>query len=74
MGVVVVNIVKETAKELGMTQKELAEYIGVHENTMSGWSRGIVDIPPMALKLLELLKIERKYNTAKHLFCDLESK
>lgn len=68
------NIVKDTAKELGITQKQLAEYIGVHENTISGWARGTVEIPPMATKLFELLKVEKKYNTAKELFCDLENK
>jgi len=68
------NIVKKTAKDLGLTQKELAEYIGVHENTISGWARGTVEIPQMAIKLLELLKIEKKYNTARQLFCDFESK
>jgi len=68
------NKIKEIAKELGMTQKQIAEYIGVHENTISAWARGTVEIPPMAIKLFELLKVEKKYNTAKELFCDLESK
>lgn len=66
------NIIKETIKELGITQKQLAENIGVHENTVSGWARG-TEIPQMVIKLLELLIIEKKYNTAKKLFCDLES-
>jgi DNA-binding transcriptional regulator YiaG len=61
------NIVKETAKELGMTQKQLAEYIGVHEETVSKWSRGIVETPSWALKMFELLKTEKKYNTIKQL-------
>lgn len=64
------NIVKETAKELGMTQKQLAEYIGVHEETVSKWSRGIVETPAWALKMFELLKTERKYNTIKQLITD----
>ena len=64
------NIVKETAKELGMTQKELAQYIGVHEDTMSKWSRGVVDVPKWAIKLFELLKIEKKFNTLKQIFSD----
>ncbi len=69
-----VNIVKKTAKELGMTQKQLAEYIGVNENTIGNWARGKIEVPQMALKLLELLVLEKKYNTAKQLFCDLENK
>jgi len=56
------NIVKETAKELGMTQKQLAEYIGVSEETVSKWSRGAVETPKWALKMFDLLMIEKKYN------------
>lgn len=55
------NIVKETAKELGMTQKQLAEHIGVSEETVSKWSRGVVETPKWALKMFELLKNELKY-------------
>lgn len=32
------NIVKETAKELGMTQKELAERMGIAEQTVRNWA------------------------------------
>ncbi len=66
------NIVKETAKKLGMTQKELAEYIGVHEDTMSKWSRGKIDVPKWAIKMFQLLKIEKKFNTIKQIFSDNE--
>lgn len=55
------NIVKETAKELGMTQKQLAEYIGVSEDTVSKWSRGAVETPKWALKMFDLLIVEKKY-------------
>jgi len=64
------NIVKETAKELGMTQKELAKIIGVHEETVSKWSRGVVDVPEWAIKMFDLLKTEQKYNTIKQLIVD----
>ena len=64
------NIVKETAKALGMTQKELAKYIGVHEETVSKWSRGVVDVPEWALKMFDLLKTEQKFNTIKQLIVD----
>lgn len=64
------NLVKDTAKELGMTQKELAKEIGVHEETVSKWSRGIVDIPEWAIKMFSLLKIEQKFNTIKQLIVD----
>ncbi|MDD5549384.1 MAG: helix-turn-helix transcriptional regulator, partial [Sulfurovaceae bacterium] len=64
------NIVKSTAKALGMTQKELAEHIGVHEETLSRWARGTAEMPDMAKKLFELLIIEKKYNTIKQLLID----
>lgn len=55
------NLIKLTCKELGLTQKQLAQDIGVHEDTVSKWSRGLIDTPKWALKMLELLKIEKKY-------------
>jgi transcriptional regulator with XRE-family HTH domain len=64
------NIVKQTCKELGITQKQLAEILGVAEDTVSKWSRGIIDTPKIALKTFELLKVERKYNTIKQFFSD----
>ncbi len=57
------NIVKEIAKELGMTQKQLAEHIGVKEDTVSQWARGINPIPKWALKMFELLKKEQRYQS-----------
>ncbi|MDR0666913.1 MAG: helix-turn-helix transcriptional regulator [Campylobacteraceae bacterium] len=68
------NIVKQTCKELGITQKELAERIGVAENTVSQWSRGVSPLPQWAVKTFELLKIETKYNTIKRFFSDLDNK
>ena len=64
------NIVKQTAKELGMTQKELAEYMGVGENTIGNWSRGVIDTPEWAIKMFELLKTEKKFNTIKRIISD----
>jgi transcriptional regulator with XRE-family HTH domain len=64
------NIVKRTCKELGITQKELAERIGVHENTVSLWARGAIEMPEWSYKMMELLIIEKKYNTIKHFFLD----
>jgi DNA-binding XRE family transcriptional regulator len=34
-----VNLVKKTCKELGITQKELAEKIGVTSHTITNWSK-----------------------------------
>lgn len=64
------NIVKLTCKELGVTQKELAEIIGVTEDTVSKWARGIIETPKMAIRMFDLLKIERKFNTIKQIFSD----
>lgn len=66
------NIVKDTAKELGMTQKELAAYMGVAENTISQWSRGIVDTPQWAIKMFDLIKTEQKFKTIKRIISDTE--
>ena len=65
-----INIIKLTCKQLGMTQKELAAHINVHEETVSKWSRGIIDTPKWAIKIFELLKIEKKFNALKQTFTD----
>ena len=52
------NLVKKTCKELGITQKELAEKIGVHNVTVRNWtSKG--NIPEMAKNFM-LLLLEKK--------------
>ena len=40
---------------LGMTQKEMAEKIGVAEFTVRRWESGISKPSPMALKVIEAL-------------------
>lgn len=52
------NLIKDTCKALGITQKELACQIGVHEMTMSQWSRGVREIPLWAEKLFNLMQKE----------------
>ena len=52
-----VNIVKKVCKELGITQKELAERLDVSPSSISDWVKG--SIPKMAKMYLELL-IETK--------------
>ncbi len=48
------NIVKQTAKELGMTQKELAEELGTAEQTVRNWaSKG--EAPLWATKFMNKL-------------------
>jgi len=53
------NIVKKVCKELGVTQKELAEMLGIAEVTANKWSSKPADIPQSAIKTLELI-IENK--------------
>lgn len=57
-----INIIKSICIELKVTQKELAELIGISENTIGSWARGITETPKWAHKIFELLKIEMKYN------------
>jgi len=46
------NIVKRTCKELGITQKELAERLDVPQPTMARWATG--EVPEQSKKLIEL--------------------
>ena len=38
------NIVKRACKELGVTQKELAEMMGTHLNTVQKWATGEIPL------------------------------
>jgi DNA-binding XRE family transcriptional regulator len=53
------NLVKKTCRELGITQKELAEKIGVSQNTVSTWKNNN-QIPNLAMKVFELLKSQKE--------------
>jgi len=59
------NIVKKVCKELGITQKELAERLGTHLTTVQKWA-GAKEIPNNAKKCLDLLvenyKLKEKLN------------
>ena len=56
------NLVKKTCRELGITQKELAERIGVSQEALSRWSNG-QKIPKTVETLFQaLLKINRMSN------------
>nr|WP_314793744.1 hypothetical protein [uncultured Campylobacter sp.] len=65
------NIVKQVCRKLGITQRELAERMGVHQNMPAKWSSG--DEPSqMAVKFMELLleheKIKRQLDKFKQGF------
>jgi transcriptional regulator with XRE-family HTH domain len=57
------NLVKQVCSELGISQKELAARLGMHEISVGRWSH---DIPKSAEKTLELLlenhKLKEKCN------------
>ena len=53
------NIVKKVCKELGITQKELAERLGVHLTTVQKWAQSN-QLPEWAKRFLELYKENEK--------------
>ncbi|MBA1437951.1 MAG: helix-turn-helix transcriptional regulator [Epsilonproteobacteria bacterium] len=53
------NIVKATCKELGITQKELAERLGTHLTTVQKWASAN-EIPTNAKKTIDLIFENRK--------------
>ena len=55
------NLVKKTCKELGITQKELAEKIGITERTISRYATG--EIIPKNINNHLLLLIDNKTKT-----------
>ncbi len=48
------NLVKKTCRELGITQKELAEMIGVPQGTLNRWASS-QEIPKMTNLALNLM-------------------
>lgn len=60
------NIVKQVCKELGVTQKELAEELGVSEGTVNRWASKPEEVTPQAMKtfnlILENVELKRKVN------------
>jgi transcriptional regulator with XRE-family HTH domain len=49
------NLVKKTCRELGITQKELAEKIGVSKTTVSDWSNEKTPIPKWGRNSLDMI-------------------
>lgn len=62
---------KQEIKKLGMTQKGFAEHIGVGEQTVGQWVRGVVPVPKWVNLLIDLLHKEKKLNEIKGLLKDI---
>lgn len=57
------NLIKDTCKALGITQKELAEKMGVAEQTMRNWSsKG--NIPEWAEKFINTIMEQKELLSA----------
>jgi len=55
------NLVKKTCRELGITQKELAQRLGVNKNTISEWANYKTPISKLVETTLKLLTIEKEF-------------
>ncbi len=64
------NPVKSACRRLGITQKQLAKELSVSEDTVGKWARGVVDTPQWAIRMFELLEIEKKFETIKRIISD----
>lgn len=53
------NLVKTTCKELGVTQKKLAEIMGTSDSTVRHW-KASEEIPNMATNFMNLLLKNKK--------------
>jgi DNA-binding XRE family transcriptional regulator len=63
------NLVKKTCKELGITQKELAEMFGVTPHTVTDWGRG--NLTKIHKFALNGLITENKYLKLKTILTDV---
>ena len=59
------NLVKKTCRELGITQKELAQRLGVSSRTLTNWNNGSIETPKMAINLMSMLHLKKDYSDLK---------
>jgi DNA-binding XRE family transcriptional regulator len=52
------NLIKDTCKQLGITQKELAEKMGVAEGTVKNWS-STGNLPEWSIKFISNMMEKR---------------
>jgi transcriptional regulator with XRE-family HTH domain len=60
------NLVKKTCRELGITQKELAERIGVSRVSINEWANNKTPTPKWAEKTIKLLSEVEELQTFKN--------
>jgi DNA-binding transcriptional regulator YiaG len=55
------NKIDEICQQLGVNQKKLAEMMGITQNSISNWKYNRQQIPNWALKMFNLLLIEKEH-------------
>lgn len=63
------NIVKRVCKELGITQRELAERLGVHITAVQKWVANANELPLQTQKVLELVLENHRLKTKVEKIC-----
>jgi predicted transcriptional regulator len=66
------NLVKKTCRELGITQKELAEKTGFSEESISKWNKG-GKIPKSAEKFFKTINELDKYRKISNLISQINA-
>jgi DNA-binding transcriptional regulator YiaG len=52
--------VKQLRKRLRLTQRGLANALGIHPMTVSRWERGVVNVPEPVAKLLTMMAASKR--------------
>lgn len=61
---------KQTRKELGITQRLLAEMTGIHHNTIGDYERGEVEPTLiMAISIADVLEVSLDWLTGRDAYC-----
>ena len=55
------NLVKKTCRELGISQKELAQELGVTRQSINNWANNRTEPPKIFSRFAELLRIEKRF-------------
>lgn len=66
-------IAKRLAKQRGFTYAQIADAIGVEENTIKGFMCGASDSRRIAEKIADLLKLKLIYSNGEYSIMDSES-